>query len=109
MLIYGMLAVSVAMRDSGLSTLAARHVFPRLPVRHWGLSVPKRLRYVMQRVGAVLGMVLRIFWPMIELTQQASRPGYSTTNAPWWTSSLHPTFGRPQTHERRSKQKLMQG
>jgi hypothetical protein len=37
------------------------HVFPRLPVRQWVLSVPKRLRYFMQRDGAVLNMVLRIF------------------------------------------------
>jgi hypothetical protein len=36
------------------------HVFPRLPVRQWVLSVPKRLRYFMQRDGAVLNMVL---WP----------------------------------------------
>lgn len=37
------------------------HVFPRLPVRRWVLPVPKRLRYFMQRDGAVLAMVLRIF------------------------------------------------
>jgi len=30
-------------------------------VRQWVLSVPKRLRYFMQRDGAVLNMVLRIF------------------------------------------------
>ena len=37
------------------------HVSSRLSVRHWVLSVPKRLRYYMQRDGAVLNMVLRIF------------------------------------------------
>ena len=36
------------------------HVLPRLPVHQWVLSVPKRLRYFMQRDGAVLSMVLRI-------------------------------------------------
>jgi hypothetical protein len=36
-------------------------VFPRLPVRQWVLSVPKRLRYFMQRDGAALNIVLRIF------------------------------------------------
>ncbi len=41
------------------------HVFPRLPVRQWVLSVPKRLRYFMQRDGAVLNMVLRIFLRVI--------------------------------------------
>jgi hypothetical protein len=41
------------------------HVFPRLPVRQWVLSVPKRLRYFMQRDGVVLNMVLRIFLRVI--------------------------------------------
>jgi hypothetical protein len=41
------------------------HVFPRLPVRQWVLSVPKRLRYFMQRDGATLNMVLRIFLRVI--------------------------------------------
>ena len=51
------------------------HVFPRLPVRQWVLSVPKRLRYFMQRDAAVLGTVLRIFLRVIEQTLQASSPG----------------------------------
>jgi hypothetical protein len=50
-------------------------VFPRLPVRQWVLSVPKRLRYFMQRDSAVLGMVLRIFLRVIEQTLQAHCPG----------------------------------
>ena len=41
------------------------HVFPRLPVRQWVLSVPKRLCYYMQRDGAVLNMVLRTFLRVI--------------------------------------------
>ena len=41
------------------------HVFSRLPVHQWVLSVPKRLRYFMQRDGAVLNMVLRIFLRVI--------------------------------------------
>ena len=51
------------------------HVFPRLPVRQWVLSVPKRLRYFLQRDGAVLGMVLRIFLRAIAQTLQSSSPG----------------------------------
>ncbi|MEY3123987.1 MAG: hypothetical protein RLZZ573_507 [Pseudomonadota bacterium] len=51
------------------------HVFPRLPVRQWVLSVPKRLRYYMQRDGPVLGMVLRIFLRVIAQTLQANSPG----------------------------------
>ena len=46
------------------------HVFPRLPVRQWVLSVPKRLRYFMQRDGAVLNMVLRIFLQVIAQSLQ---------------------------------------
>ncbi len=47
------------------------HVFPRLPVRQWVLSVPKRLRYYMQRDGATLNMVLRIFLRVIAQSLQA--------------------------------------
>ncbi len=48
---------------------------PRLPVRQWVLSVPKRLRYFMQRDGAVLSMVLRIFLRVIAQTLQTHSPG----------------------------------
>ena len=47
------------------AALLTDHVFPRLPVRQWVLSVPKRLRYFMQRDGVVLNMVLRIFLRVI--------------------------------------------
>ena len=39
------------------------------------LSVPKRLRYFMQRDGAVLNMVLRIFLRVIAQSLQAHCPG----------------------------------
>ena len=51
------------------------HVFQRLPVRQWVLSVPKRLRYFMQRDGTVLNMVLRIFLRVIAQSLQAHCPG----------------------------------
>jgi len=51
------------------------HVLPHLPVRQWVLSVPKRLRYFMQRDGAVLNMVLRIFLRVIEQSLQQHCPG----------------------------------
>ena len=51
------------------------HVFPRLPVRQWVLSVPKRLRYFMQRERAVLNMVLRIFLRVIAQSLQSNCPG----------------------------------
>ena len=40
-------------------------------VRQWVLSVPKRLRYFMQRDGPVLNMVLRIFLRVIAQSLQA--------------------------------------
>ncbi|MFT7402257.1 MAG: hypothetical protein ACI83N_001858, partial [Hydrogenophaga sp.] len=61
------------------------HVFPRLPVRQWVLSVPKRLRFFMHRDGAVLGLVLRIFLRVIELTLQSHSPGAATAD-----QSAHP-------------------
>jgi hypothetical protein len=51
------------------------HVFPRLPVRQWVLSVPKRLRYFMQRDGPVFNMMLRIFLRMIAQCLQSNSPG----------------------------------
>ena len=51
------------------------HVFPRLPLRQRVLSVPKRLRYFMQRDGAVLGMVLRIFLRVIAQSLQGHGAG----------------------------------
>ena len=51
------------------------HVFPRLPVRQWVLSVPKRLRHFMQRDSATLNMVLRIFLRVIAQSLQAHCPG----------------------------------
>ena len=40
-------------------------------MRQWVLSVPKRLRYYMQRDGATLNMVLRIFLRVIAQSLQA--------------------------------------
>ena len=52
------------------------HVFPRLPVRQWVLSVPKRLRYFMQRNGVVLNMVLlRILFRVIAQCLQSNSSG----------------------------------
>jgi hypothetical protein len=42
------------------------HVFPHLPARQWVLSVPKRLRYFVQRDGDVRDAALRIFMRVIE-------------------------------------------
>ena len=39
----------------------ADHVIARLPLRQWVLSVPKRLRYHLERDPAVLNAALHIF------------------------------------------------
>ena len=65
------------------------HVFPRLPVRQWVLSVPKRLRYYMRRDGAVLNMVLRIFLRVIVHSLQDHCAGLALTSAvPGWTNCI---------------------
>jgi hypothetical protein len=52
-------------------------VFPPLPVRQWVLSVPKRLRYFLQRDSEALGAVLHILLRVIEarLRQRSGCPG----------------------------------
>ena len=44
------------------------------------LSVPKRLRYFMQRDGAVLNMVLRIFLRVIAQSLQTHCPGAANSH-----------------------------
>lgn len=53
----------------------ADHVFPRLSVRQWVLSVPKRLRYYMQRDGAALNTALRIFMRIVQQCLHEHCPG----------------------------------
>jgi hypothetical protein len=44
----------------------ADHVFPRLPARQWVLSVPKRLRYFLQRDADIQGAASRIFLRVVD-------------------------------------------
>jgi Putative transposase len=44
------------------------HVSPEQPVRQWVLSVPKRLRYFMQRDSAALNCAQRLFLRVIRST-----------------------------------------
>ena len=55
----------------------ADHVIPRLPVRQWVLSMPKRLRYHCERDPAVLNAALHIFLSAIKqvLRQHSSGAG----------------------------------
>jgi hypothetical protein len=66
-------------------------------VRQWVLSVPKRLRYFMQRDRAVLGMVLRIFLRVIAQSLQTHCPGAANVNK----AALHigaVALAKPQVH-----------
>jgi hypothetical protein len=47
------------------------HVFPPLPVRQWVLSVPKRLRYFLQREPTAVNAVLHSFLRSIEAALRA--------------------------------------
>ena len=51
------------------------HVFPRLPVRQWVLSVPKRIRYYLQRDKGALNAALRIFLRVVQQSLQTHCPG----------------------------------
>ena len=51
------------------------HVFPRLPVRQWVLSVPKRIRYYLQATKGALNAALRIFLRVVQQSPVAACPG----------------------------------
>ena len=53
----------------------AEHVIPRLPVRQWVLSVPKRLRYHLARDPAVQNTALHLFLRAIERVLRQCSPG----------------------------------
>jgi hypothetical protein len=50
------------------------NVFPRLPVRQWVLSFPKRLRYFLQRDAELTGRVLQVFLRAVEAKLRAASP-----------------------------------
>jgi hypothetical protein len=53
----------------------ADHVLPRLPVRQWVLSVPKRLRYYLQSDPAVQTLALQLFLSAVEQGLRSVCPG----------------------------------
>jgi hypothetical protein len=50
------------------------HIFPKLPVRQWVLSLPKRLRYFLQNDPKALNTALRIFLRVILASLHAHCP-----------------------------------
>jgi hypothetical protein len=50
------------------------HVFPPLPVRQWVLSVPKRLRWYLERNPKAVTAVLHIFLRVVEAHLRRSCP-----------------------------------
>jgi len=68
------------------------HVFPRLPIRQWVLSVPKRLRWYLERAPRAVSAVLQIFLRVIEgYLRQAS--GTASAQAPLGAVSFIHRFG----------------
>ena len=61
------------------------HVSPRLPVRQWVLSVPKRLRYYLQRDKGTLNAALRIFLRVVQQSLKAHCSGAAKADP----ASLH--------------------
>ena len=61
------------------------HVFPCLAVRQWVLSVPKRLRYYLQRDKGALNAALRIFLRVVQQNLQAHCPSAAKADP----TSLH--------------------
>jgi hypothetical protein len=53
----------------------AEQVFPRLPVRQWVLSVPKRLRYHLEHDPAIETLALRIFLSVVKQALCRACPG----------------------------------
>jgi hypothetical protein len=51
------------------------HVMPRLPVRQWVLSVPKRLRYFLQSDAAVQTLALHLFLSTVVPVQPGGGSG----------------------------------
>jgi DNA-directed RNA polymerase subunit RPC12/RpoP len=51
------------------------HVFPRLPVRQWVLSLPKRLRYFLRHDARTVTAVLKIFLRVVEQVLRERAPG----------------------------------
>ena len=58
----------------------ADHVIPRLPVRQWVLSVPKRLRYHLERDPAIQNAALHIFLNAIQKALRQCSPGASVAS-----------------------------
>ena len=75
-------AKQIPLRDNTRRMVAtaahlAEHVLPPLPVRQWVLSVPKRLRYFLQRDAALQGVVLHFLLRAVERALRAHSPGCS--------------------------------
>ena len=78
----------------------ADHVLPRLPVRQWVLSVPKRLRYYLQNDAAVETLALHIFLSAVEQGLRQCSPGAGPSSRIGAVAFIH-RFGallNPQVH-----------
>ncbi len=70
------------------------HVFPRLPVRQWALSVPKRLRYHLQHDPAIETLALRIFLSVVEQALRRSCPAAGSDSRIGAVAFIYSALGR---------------
>jgi len=76
----------------------ADHVIPRLAVRQWVLSVPKRLRYHLERDPAIQNAALRLFLSAIERNLRQCSPGSGTASRLGAVAFIHRFGALPGAH-----------
>ena len=72
----------------------ADHVFPRLPVRQWVLSVPKRLRYHLEHDPAIETLALRIFLSVVEQALRRACPPAGVDSRIGAVAFIYPALAR---------------
>jgi len=72
----------------------AEHVFPRLPVRQWVLSVPKRLRDHLQHDPTIETLALRIFLSIVEQVLRRACPAGGPDSRIGAVAFIYPALGR---------------
>jgi hypothetical protein len=72
----------------------ADHVFPRLPVRQWVLSVPKRLRYHLEHDPAIETLALRIFLSVVEQALRRACPAAGSDSRIGAVAFIYPALAR---------------
>lgn len=65
------------------------HVVPRVPMRQWVLTVPKRVRFFLQREPKIFSGVLRVFMRAVNTAMRRHSPGAPTNSRFGAVAFLH--------------------